>query len=80
MYTVRSFQNLIELLKKLPGVGPKSAERMAYFILRLPKEEAMAFSSAIMDVKKYVTRCKVCFNLCEGEKCLYARTAGVTIL
>jgi recombination protein RecR len=42
---------------------------MAYFILRLSKEEALAFANAIMDVKKYVTRCKVCFNLCEGEKC-----------
>ncbi len=60
---------LISLLEKLPGIGRKSAERIAYHLLRLPKEEALALAEAIRSVKEDVRYCRVCYNLAEEELC-----------
>jgi recombination protein RecR len=60
---------LIEGLEKMPGIGQKTAERLANYILRLPAEDAMALSHAIQDLKKNVRNCSVCFNITETDPC-----------
>ncbi len=60
---------LIDEFGKLPGIGPKSAERLADYILRATEEEAMGLARAIRDVKQNVVRCKTCYNLAEGPEC-----------
>ena len=64
-----SVADLIEQLAKLPGVGRKSAERMAYHILRVHKSEALALANAIRNVRENVRYCSVCFNLAESDLC-----------
>lgn len=64
-----SVTHLIEQLTRLPGIGKKSAERLAYHLLRLPESEALALADAIRNVKLNVHHCKECFNLAEGELC-----------
>lgn len=71
-----SVTNLIEQLSRLPGIGRKSAERLAYHILRVPESEALALSDAIRHVRENVRYCDVCFNLAEGEKCEICRDAS----
>lgn len=61
--------NLIERLSSLPGIGRKSAERMANYLLDCPAEEAESLANAIRRVKSAVHPCSVCFNLTEGELC-----------
>ncbi len=65
-----SVVTLIDELAKLPGVGRKSAERLAYHVLRVNKSEALALADAIRDVRENVRYCRVCYNLSEGEECL----------
>lgn len=60
---------LIDQLARLPGIGRKSAERLAYHLLRVPKGEALALADAIRNVRENVRYCRVCFNLAEGELC-----------
>ncbi|MFL2870763.1 MAG: recombination mediator RecR [Pirellulaceae bacterium] len=64
-----SVTNLITQLGKLPGIGRKSAERLAYHILRVHKTEAVSLADAIRDVRENVRYCDRCFNLAEGELC-----------
>lgn len=64
-----SLKNLIESLKKLPTIGEKSAERLAFAILSMDEEDANLFSKSIMDVKKKIKKCKVCGNITEKEVC-----------
>jgi len=60
---------LIEELAKLPGIGGKSAQRLAFHIIHLPEESARALSAAILDAKENVRYCAVCCNLTDGEVC-----------
>ncbi|MBN2562697.1 MAG: recombination protein RecR [Phycisphaerae bacterium] len=55
--------------EKLPGIGPRSAERLAFHILKSDKDSAMALASAIRDVKQHVRHCHVCYNLTEADPC-----------
>ena len=64
-----SIEQLIERFAQLPGIGRKSAERLAYHILRVPKPEALALAEAISAVKENVQHCQQCFNLSEGPRC-----------
>lgn len=64
---------VIDELAKLPGIGRKSAERLAYHLLRVHKSEALALADAIRDVRENVRYCRVCYNLSEGEECLICR-------
>ncbi len=61
--------NLIDCFARLPGVGRKSAQRLAFYVLRLPKEEAEAFANAILEAKNSVRYCNICQNLTDGEIC-----------
>jgi recombination protein RecR len=64
-----SVTKVIAEFSKLPGIGRKSAERLAYHILRVSKTEALALADAIRDVRENVHYCKVCYNLAEEELC-----------
>src|ERR1700761_5574580 len=59
-------QDLIDELGRLPGVGPKSAQRIAFHVLKVPTEDALRLSDAIVAVKERTTLCSVCFNVAEG--------------
>ena len=62
-------QDLIDELGRLPGVGPKSAQRIAFHLLKLPKADALRLAGAIAEVKEKVAFCQVCFNVAEGDRC-----------
>ena len=62
-------QKLIDELSKLPGVGPKTAQRLAFHLLKLTPEEALPLAQALIDVKETVRFCDRCFNLTEEELC-----------
>ena len=64
-----SLNKLIEEFGKLPGIGPKSAERLAFYVLKAKPDEAMALAEAIRDVKNKIKRCEICYNLSEGATC-----------
>lgn len=64
-----SINELIDQLGRLPGIGRKSAERLAYHLLRVSKGEALALANAIQQVRENVCYCSACFNLAEGELC-----------
>ncbi len=64
-----SLQTLIDELAKLPGVGKKSAQRMAVHVLRKPKEQAQRLADALISVKDRLKVCRSCFNIAEGEQC-----------
>lgn len=62
---------LIEAFHKLPGIGPKSAQRLAYHILRAPEQEALALAAALTEVKQRIVFCSVCLNITEVDPCHY---------
>lgn len=62
-------ENLIINLTKLPGIGRKTAQRLAFFILSMPEEEAKGIAKAINDVKEKARFCSVCFNITDSEVC-----------
>lgn len=64
-----SLENLIDKFASLPGIGRKSAQRLAFHILALPEEEALAFARAISEAKASVHCCKICQNLTENDVC-----------
>jgi recombination protein RecR len=64
-----SLNRLIEELAKLPGIGPKTAERLAFHILRADKKEALSLAEAITKLKSSIRQCKQCHNLSEGDLC-----------
>ena len=61
-YFPAALEKLVEQFARLPGIGSKSAQRLAFFVLSLPEEEAKAFADAIVDAKRTVTCCPVCRN------------------
>jgi len=68
-YFPAALEKLVEQFARLPGIGSKSAQRLAFFVLSLPEEEAKAFADAIVDAKRTVTFCPVCRNLTDGGLC-----------
>ena len=64
-----SLENVVDKFASLPGIGRKSAQRLAFHVLSLPDDEAQSFADAIVSAKKSVHCCKVCQNLTEGEIC-----------
>ena len=66
-------ENLVEQLTRLPGVGTRTAHRLAFHLLRVPKDEAQALADAIQDVKERVRFCSECGNLTEEERCEICR-------
>lgn len=66
----KSINNLIESFKYFPGIGQKTAERLAFSLLTMEKEQIEFMSKSILDVSKNIKRCKVCNNFCEDDTCL----------
>ncbi len=75
-YFPPALENLVEHFARLPGIGRKSAQRLAFYVLSLSKEEAGAFAKAIVDAKSAIHCCPVCQNLTEGDgPCAICRSA-----
>lgn len=69
-----SVQELIDQLGRLPGIGPKSAQRVAFYLLKVSREDALLLSQAIVEAKERVSFCERCFNLSEsGDECAICR-------
>ena len=68
-YRVAPLTKLIEQFEKLPGIGKKSAQRLALYVLDLPKSDAEAFANAILEAKEKIRKCAVCCNLTDEELC-----------
>ena len=68
-YFPAALERLSEAFARLPGIGGKTAQRLAFHVLSLPDEEAEAFAQAILEAKKTVHTCPVCQNLTDGELC-----------
>jgi recombination protein RecR len=66
-------QSLIDELGRLPGVGPKSAQRIAFYLLKSAPEDAKRLARAIVEAKERVSWCRRCFNFAEGDLCVYCR-------
>ena len=62
-------QRLIDELRKLPGVGPRSAERIAFHLLKAEKNEALALAESVRDIKEQIRPCSRCYNLADGDLC-----------
>ncbi len=71
--TAEPINKLIQELNKLPGIGPKSAQRIAYYLLRSPEEEARLLAEAILSVKQQITLCSSCFNVTDSDPCRICR-------
>jgi recombination protein RecR len=66
-------QQLIDELSRLPGVGPKSAQRLAFYIVKAPADEAKRLAEALLDAKEKIFFCRECGNVAEGELCRICR-------
>jgi recombination protein RecR len=71
--TAGAVARLIQELNKLPGIGPKSAQRLAYSLLRAPEEQSQMLAEAILSLKQQTRLCSVCFNITEADPCPICR-------
>jgi len=69
MHYARPLARLVGELEKLPGIGPKSAQRLAFHLLQIPTDEARQLADAILEVKERIGACSVCFNYTDQEVC-----------
>jgi recombination protein RecR len=69
----KTLDNLKAELAKLPGIGKRSAERLAFHLLKCPKSEAFRLADAIREMRERIRNCRICYNLCEGEVCNICR-------
>lgn len=69
-----SLTRLVEELQRLPGIGPKSAQRLAFHILKIPLEQANRLVDAVREVKERVTHCSVCHNITDDDPCRFCRS------
>jgi len=72
--TAGAVSRLIQELNRLPGIGPKSAQRLAYYLLRAPGEQAKLLAEAILSVKQKTKLCSICFNITDTAPCLICRS------
>lgn len=68
-----SLERLIDELRKLPGIGRKTATRLAFFVLQQPERDVTELAQALRDVKHNVRLCSCCFNITESDPCLICR-------
>lgn len=69
MILPKTIQNLIEAFEKLPGIGPKTAQRLTYYLLHVPKSETQAFAQALYELKEKTVLCATCLNVAESNPC-----------
>ncbi len=60
---------LVQEFMRLPGIGPKTAQRLAFFVLRMEERDVLALASALADAKRKIQRCQVCYNLADAQPC-----------
>ncbi len=72
----KPIKNLIESFQKLPGIGPKTAQRLTYYLLHVPQEELEDFSDALSSLKKDTVLCSICRNISEGDPCMICADAN----
>ena len=70
---VDAINRLIQELNKLPGIGPKSAQRLAYYLMRAPQEQAIQLADAILSIKQKIKLCTTCFNVTDSDPCFICR-------
>lgn len=68
-----AISRLIAELNKLPGIGPKSAQRIAFFLLRSPQEQSERLAEAVLNLKQQIKLCSVCYNLTDSDPCTFCR-------
>jgi len=66
---------LVQELNKLPGIGPKSAQRLAFYLMRAPHEQAESLATAILTLKQQIKLCSVCYNVTESDPCVICRNS-----
>ncbi|MGB0034076.1 MAG: recombination mediator RecR [Candidatus Acidiferrales bacterium] len=71
-----SITRLIDELKRLPGIGQKTAQRLAFYLLRVDREQAFALSDAIREAKEKIRECSICNNITDTDPCLYCASAS----
>lgn len=69
-------QDLVDQFKRLPGIGAKSAQRLAFHVLRTPREDAERLCDAIRDVKEHVTYCSICHNITDVDPCRFCEDSA----
>ena len=74
--SVEPVARLIDELNKLPGIGPKSAARLAFYLLKSPREQTQALAEAIIEMKERIVFCSVCFNITEQDPCAICEDSG----
>jgi recombination protein RecR len=74
--TAQPVARLIDEFAKLPGIGPKTASRLAFYLLRASREEAVGLAEALLDVKERIRLCTICFNITEDDPCAICRDPG----
>lgn len=67
--TAKPISRVVDEFARLPGIGPKTAQRLTYYLLRMPADQAEALAEAIMDLKRNVVLCSQCFNITESNPC-----------
>ncbi len=72
----KSIQNLIEAFERLPGIGPKTAQRLTFYLLHAPKEEAQALAKSALEMKEKTVLCEICFNIGESTPCNICSDSG----
>jgi recombination protein RecR len=68
-----AISRLIQELNKLPGIGPKSAQRLAYYLMRAPQEQAIQLAESILSIKQKIRLCSTCFNVTDSDPCIICR-------
>jgi len=68
-----AINRLIQELNKLPGIGPKSAQRLAFYLMRAPQEQAIQLAEAILSIKQKIKLCSTCFNVTDADPCVICR-------
>jgi len=74
--TAEPVSRLIEEFHKLPGIGPKTAQRLTYFLIRMPEDEARSLAEAILAVKDKIVLCSTCQNITDSDPCIVCRGEG----
>lgn len=69
IYTSETIEKLIEEFAQLPSIGRKTAQRLAMYVLKMPREEVVSFAKALVEVKDKVRYCSTCFNITESDPC-----------
>jgi len=68
-----AISRLIQELNKLPGIGPKSAQRIAYYLMRAPQEQAIQLAESVLSIKQKIKLCSTCFNVTDADPCVICR-------